>query len=414
MSWKQLVIAMMLALAPGSVVRSATTADSAVVANLLRSDPQVVAVRVWRRMDVGEGLDLVLAMGTQSRWPFDRQSRPSEDWGPYRPLWLLLQQRSNPSRLYSLGTTVGPADCTAHIARMGATDVVLTCVGEKHDFGPAHKWVFDPRAKRLVSHFTYQPFVSYQVRRLLPHGALIRARSADRTVDFTFTVSPSVSFTIPAVDRDAVNLLQLLPSASTPPLGTPFGSSRSFTLVELDGTATDNCGDNEVVIHERVPGKRRRQYRQPLRQCGRIGPTQMDGDKLWFGRTYYAGEGRDGTGGFGYFDTLTRRFQVWSPPEIRDWSVSAIHTNEAAVWIGLVTRQEWGDWTGGILQFARDGRLQRRYDTPRSIVDQFVTIDDVEYALTDTGIIRLDDSGVHGYMVDQTSDGRLRVAESLP
>jgi hypothetical protein len=37
-----------------------------------------------------------------------------------------------------------------------------------------------------------------------------------------------------------------------------------------------------------------------------IGPYQIEGGRIWFGKSYYEGEGMRGVGAFGYFDTATR------------------------------------------------------------------------------------------------------------
>ena len=58
-----------------------------------------------------------------------------------------------------------------------------------------------------------------------------------------------------------------------------------------------------------------------------IGPHQLEGNRLWFGKTFYNGEGRTGVGGFGYFDATTRSYRLYSPPEIHRWSVSAIRVS---------------------------------------------------------------------------------------
>ena len=45
-----------------------------------------------------------------------------------------------------------------------------------------------------------------------------------------------------------------------------------------------------------------------------IGPYQIDGARIWFGKNFYDGEGDTGVGAFGYFDTSTRAYTLFSPP----------------------------------------------------------------------------------------------------
>jgi hypothetical protein len=66
-----------------------------------------------------------------------------------------------------------------------------------------------------------------------------------------------------------------------------------------------------------------------------IGPHQVEGNKLWFGKDFYEGEGELGVGAFGYFDTATRQYQLFSPPEVAPWQISAILVEKDSVWMGL-------------------------------------------------------------------------------
>jgi hypothetical protein len=66
-----------------------------------------------------------------------------------------------------------------------------------------------------------------------------------------------------------------------------------------------------------------------------IGPHQVEGDQIWFGNNYYDGEGDTGVGAFGYFDTSTRQYTLFSPPEVANYEVSAILVERDSVWLGL-------------------------------------------------------------------------------
>ena len=69
-----------------------------------------------------------------------------------------------------------------------------------------------------------------------------------------------------------------------------------------------------------------------------MGPTHLFGGRLWFGKTFYDGEGLSGVGGFGYFDPHEKRIEEFSPPEILRWSASALLVEEGVVWIGRFRR----------------------------------------------------------------------------
>lgn len=91
-----------------------------------------------------------------------------------------------------------------------------------------------------------------------------------------------------------------------------------------------------------------------------IGPWQVEDGWLWFGKAFYDGEGYTGVGGFGFFDTRDRRYHLFAPREILDWSVSAIWVDEAAIWLGLVHHGEWGETAGGLLRWDRSAQKAKR------------------------------------------------------
>ena len=63
-------------------------------------------------------------------------------------------------------------------------------------------------------------------------------------------------------------------------------------------------------------------------------------NRLWFGKTFYDGEGSTGIGGFGYLDTVTRQYVMFSPPAIRPYSVTALLVEPETVWLGATW---WGE-----------------------------------------------------------------------
>ena len=66
-----------------------------------------------------------------------------------------------------------------------------------------------------------------------------------------------------------------------------------------------------------------------------IGPYQIEDGRIWFGNSYYDGEGMRGVGAFGCFDTATRRYTLFSPPEVARYEVSAILVEPDRVWVAL-------------------------------------------------------------------------------
>ena len=66
-----------------------------------------------------------------------------------------------------------------------------------------------------------------------------------------------------------------------------------------------------------------------------IGPYQIEDGRIWFGNRYYDGEGMRGVGAFGYFDTATRRYTLFSPPGVARYEISAILVEPDRVWMAL-------------------------------------------------------------------------------
>jgi hypothetical protein len=143
----------------------------------------------------------------------------------------------------------------------------------------------------------------------------------------------------------------------------------------------------------------------------KIGPARAEGDKLWFGKTFYDGEGNSGIGGFGYFDAADRQFHLFVPPEIADESVSAIRVEPDAVWMGIFQSEEYGGSPAGVLRYDRNTQAVRKYELPDAV--NGITISGNRMlAATSSGIALIDGDQVTRYFVDRTTDGRLRIAEA--
>jgi hypothetical protein len=134
-----------------------------------------------------------------------------------------------------------------------------------------------------------------------------------------------------------------------------FGPGRRFQLeyskddfgVRSHGII-EKIGANLTKFY-RVPQSTRREYIQLRPEDLRInplppddydrqeviGPYQIEDGKIWFGKRYYDGEGSRGVGAFGYFDTSTLTYTLFSPREVARYEVSAILVQPETVWIAL-------------------------------------------------------------------------------
>ena len=144
-----------------------------------------------------------------------------------------------------------------------------------------------------------------------------------------------------------------------------------------------------------------------------IGPWQRDNGRIWFGKSFYDGEGTTGVGGFGYFDLKERKLHLFSPPEIADWSVSAMVVDPSTVWMTLVHRGETSGSSGGLLRYDRQSGALRRLDFP-DIGIRLIQVDGKTVAATDSGLAVVEGDRVKRYFIDRTTDGRVRVAVAKP
>ena len=92
-----------------------------------------------------------------------------------------------------------------------------------------------------------------------------------------------------------------------------------------------------------------------------IDAFSLHNTRLWFGTSFYDGEGYTGVGTLGYFDIVRRQYEFIRLPEIADWSTTAILVEEGAVWIGLADHPEGASHSGGLLRYDRISGETRIY-----------------------------------------------------
>lgn len=93
-----------------------------------------------------------------------------------------------------------------------------------------------------------------------------------------------------------------------------------------------------------------------------IGPSQIDGGKLWFGNNFYDSEGSRGVGAFGYFDTNTRKYTLFRPPEVAPYEVGAILVEPQTVWLALDQFiEDISKVPGGLAKWDRDTHHLQKY-----------------------------------------------------
>ena len=109
-----------------------------------------------------------------------------------------------------------------------------------------------------------------------------------------------------------------------------------------------------------------------------MGASVLRTNRLWFGKSFYEGEGRNGVGSFGYFDIDERSYSLTTIPEIADWSTSAIFVDEGLVWIGLTHYTEGADSSGGLLRYDQETGETRIYPI-ENVITHILGHNDVIY-----------------------------------
>lgn len=394
--------------------------DRAVVTVLRQSQPDVTATRIWRRQPITPTLDVVAVLGVGDRIPIQDRSEIEPGMGPFG---LFLQERERPYRVFTLSITTLCG--YGNVMRISATDMLIACDGEKGGVVPSEKLVYDPRAKQLVTKFSYQPFMTTARARHSSDAAVLSFGNGERLATVAFRPGQEPPLRIIAMRRaqpEAVPAYRGL-FADTREVSR-FGPAGRFAAEPL---AVDGTAAIEWLVRDTTSGQR---YRLPLSTAAtfrkarpehaqntvvsefqdRIGPRVADGDRLWFGKTFYDGEGVEGVGGLGSFDAATSRFEILTSPLIADWSVTAIHVEADHIWLALASHGEFGDRSGGVLRFdRRDATFHKVADT-RGIGGQFLRVGGELLLVTDVGVTTIG-AEVRHYLVDQTSDGRQRIIE---
>lgn len=96
-----------------------------------------------------------------------------------------------------------------------------------------------------------------------------------------------------------------------------------------------------------------------------VGACVKNGDDLYFGLSFYAGEGVSGVGGVGRYNQATKKLEVRRLPALADYSVSSIAFDGKLLWIGTANNHEcsgtppanrliWYDWDNNIIQTSED------------------------------------------------------------
>lgn len=144
------------------------------------------------------------------------------------------------------------------------------------------------------------------------------------------------------------------------------------------------------------------------------GPLQMDGPRIWFGKTFYDGEGLSGVGGVGYFDTVKSTYTFLKIPELAAWSVSSLLLDDQTLWIGLVGHPEGADYSGGLLRHDLKTGATKKYSVDEVIL-RIKRWNGRSYLATTNGASVIEgDRLMARYLVEPDLNGKLIVVRFNP
>lgn len=391
-------------------------ANSAIAALMRRTGEGPRHLKVLLRTPADGTLDLVVALGMErSAWP------PGADggwWDQNSRLGLFLQRREQPGMIYQISVTPGGAlsECYARVVRATASQVVVSCTPSKGSGGPNWKFLYDVRAKSLVRQFAYDRIPLHHVS-VSGGRAVLTGTGPGQPVSVDYDPGREVSFLVRKGPKAA--------AARRPERRVVPFSPRSPLALVIDSagiTVEDRAAPSRVVYS--LPKSSYDEFaavrplhvknghpREHTRISESIGPWQLIEGTAWFAKCFYDGEGDTGVGGFGYFDTTARRFRIYAPPEIVDWSAPAILVEQDSVWLGLEHRGEYESIGGGLLRFDRATETVQIHKL-RDVISGIARLGDRLVMATDFGLAVLEGQRIRRYFVDRSSAGEPIIVEA--
>ena len=400
-------------------VLHADEGDSAVILAMSRAYPHLKQRRVWRRIRVNDDFDVVLILAASRLYP----SADAGDfwWGTEALLGLFVQPIGRPQLVYQVVIENGFADgeCSARLERATATDLVIACMPEKGNQGANRKFTYDIRAKVLLSRIDYDRI---PMTAAYPDGSGAVLLGSDRRTPVALEYTLENEFRFLQGTAAGRWTSRLRPTPAEP---LRFGPGNRFAVApdENRGMQVTELGPkiskaipfpqptSSHYVAARPGNLQNRYLRDHTKMEVTIGAWQIFEGTVWFGQSFYDSEGISGVGGFGHFNTTTGRYEIQSPPEIIDSSVTAILVEQNAVWLATARRGEWGDTSRGLLRFDRAAKTIEKIALG-DLTSKILRVGSRVVLATNFGIAILEDGKVRRYFADRMKSGGLRVVEA--
>jgi hypothetical protein len=370
----------------------AADADEAIARLARRWGEGKRQVKLLSRTAAEGPLDVVVAMNIPAHW---LAAEYRGWWTPESRMSVYLQSRAAPGLIYEVASEVGRAmdgECMARVERSTAAEVVIACTPEKGGGGRYRKYLVDVRAKGLVNVVEYERFAMRRVR-VSAERAVIAGTDGQRPVEVecAWDREPACR-----VLQGAAPVGELKTQGGKRLLGAPLPQS---TYEEFARARPKRVKDGYV--------------REGTKISEGIGPRQKFEGVWWVGKSFYDAEGSTGVGGFGFLDESAGKFRMYAPPEIVDWSVTAMLVEKDSVWLGLASHSEWRSYGGGLLRFDRRTERADRI-AMEDMIGGIARLGGGLVMATEWGVAMLEGGRLRRFFVDKTLDGRLRVLEAGP
>ena len=409
--------------------------ETATIPFFHKINPNIVSFQTFYKKVLDEQYTLLLIRGgAPSEWSSVSYPMQHFWWNQDDLLGLFLAENANPDRIWELAVLNGElGDDEVGVARADSSSIVLW--RPESYYGIGAEWLklfFDTQSKQLIETVRYSPVAVGKLLILEDELYLIaNMRERPLVVNWGAEGPTLVTEAQQLLDRVPSYLQQLqrhLPfvSAWNSPDQDPrndrlwkaSGERFSVSIGErrgsrfLEGVAEHIRDGHELYL---MPQSSKEEYLRARPQKTavglieeEIGPYQVVGDRFWFGKTFYDGEGISGVGSVGYFDLVQKKFVLFSPPALAAWSSSALLVEGDNVWVGLLRRPEGRAWSGGLLQYDLASDSTKQYEIKEAVL-AIERWKDALYVGTSNGIYVLRNDQLQHFVIEPSRNGEFQI-----
>jgi hypothetical protein len=358
----------------------AQPAAAPVIASFHELEPSLTKFETLWRNPLADTRTLVVIRGRMDDPP---DQAHYDAWLRNDYIGLFLEQDGGTPARLAIFQNDAPGT-TVKVERVDRDSLILSRASQ--DYGvsqPSLKLFLDLRARKLIRKVAFEPVAVEQlvewdggVYAVAPRAGLVARLRPGRPV-VAAAAEREQALTMAAAVR-SLDPKELLPD------GIPQSSHADLMRARGDDVRANVTGTD---IDESA------------------GPMQLAGNRVWFGKTFYDGEGSTGVGAIGAFDRATRQFTFISPPELVKWSVSALLVEGDAIWAGLMRRPEGAEYSGGLLRYD----LAAKTSSVISVKEVILTIlraGDALYLGSSNGVYVLRGGKPVHYVLEPAPDGR--------